>query len=135
MLQRNRSERSWDVRRKYLGFSTKKFIFEYLSSGLMRYSQVIHPSFTSEFEQAGSINNPLLTSQLDYRLVEYASVPLMSETFNTLLHGKIYTDLIPVMDSFHGETRIKQTLRRSIFQYANQRSIIEFGSKGLCCLG
>ncbi len=44
------------------------------------------------------IERPVLTPHLEYRLIGDGQVLLVSETFNTLLHGKIYGDLLPLLD-------------------------------------
>ncbi len=47
----------------------------------------------------------MLAPHLDYRLLEDNQVLLVSETFNTLLHGALYGALLPLLD---GERRLAQ---------------------------
>ncbi len=44
------------------------------------------------------IERPVLTPHLEYRPIGDGQVLLVSETFNTLLHGKVYGDLLPLLD-------------------------------------
>ncbi|MDE0096704.1 MAG: TOMM precursor leader peptide-binding protein [Gammaproteobacteria bacterium] len=44
------------------------------------------------------IERPALTPHLEYRPIGDGQVLLVSETFNTLLHGKVYGDLLPLLD-------------------------------------
>ena len=66
--------------------------------------------FVCDAEKSGAINKPVLTPHLDYRLIEAATVLLVSESFNTLLHGQIYADLLPVVNGCLSVTQIKQAL-------------------------
>lgn len=45
----------------------------------------------------GLIATPVLTPHLQYRRLEEDQILLVSESFNTLLHGKLYSDLIPAL--------------------------------------
>ncbi|MDE0402265.1 MAG: TOMM precursor leader peptide-binding protein [Gammaproteobacteria bacterium] len=46
----------------------------------------------------GLITLPVLTPHLQYRHLEQDQILLVSESFNTLLHGQLYWDLIPALD-------------------------------------
>jgi len=92
-------------------------------------------AFTSESEQAGAIDNPLLTPHLDYRVVEDESVLLMSETFNTLIHGKIYTDLMPLIDGSCSETPIQQTLDAQYSDMQIRSALANLAAKGYVVSG
>jgi ribosomal protein S12 methylthiotransferase accessory factor len=46
----------------------------------------------------GLIELPVLTPHLEFRLIGDGRVLLVSETFNTLLHGQIQCDLLPLLD-------------------------------------
>ncbi len=49
-------------------------------------------------EDRGLIERPALTPHLDFHPVEEGRTLLVSESFNTLLHGPIYGDLLPLLD-------------------------------------
>ena len=49
-------------------------------------------------EDRGLIERPALTPHLDFHPVEEGRTLLVSESFNTLLHGPIYGDLLPLVD-------------------------------------
>ncbi len=61
-------------------------------------------------EKNGTIKRPMLAPHLDYRLIEDATVLLVSESFNTLMHGQVYADLLPIIDGRSSETQIRQAL-------------------------
>ena len=46
----------------------------------------------------GLVERPALTPHLDFHPVDAQQTLLVSETFNTLLHGPIYGDLLPLLD-------------------------------------
>lgn len=46
----------------------------------------------------GLIALPVLTPHLQYHRLEQDQILLVSESFNTLLHGRLYWDLIPALD-------------------------------------
>ncbi len=56
------------------------------------------------------IKCPVLTPHLEYRLIEEGTVLLVSETFNTLLHGKLYSDLLALLDGIRSHNEVKETL-------------------------
>ena len=49
-------------------------------------------------EDRGVIERPASTPHLDFHPVEEGRTLLVSESFNTLLHGPIYADLLPLLD-------------------------------------
>ncbi len=46
----------------------------------------------------GVIALPLLTPHLEFRMVDDGQTILVSETFDTLMHGHIHGDLLPLLD-------------------------------------
>ena len=46
----------------------------------------------------GLVETPALAPHLAFRPLDDAQVLLVSETFNTLLHGRIHSDLLPLLD-------------------------------------
>ncbi|MCY3884586.1 MAG: TOMM precursor leader peptide-binding protein [Gammaproteobacteria bacterium] len=49
-------------------------------------------------EDRGLVKLPALTPHLEFHNIGNDQTLLISESFNTLLHGRIYTDLIPLLD-------------------------------------
>ena len=58
----------------------------------------------------GLIEKPVLTPHLEYRYIEDEQVLLVSETFNTLLRGRIYADVLPLLDGRRSHRDIVATL-------------------------
>ena len=56
------------------------------------------------------IERPVLVPHLEFRLIGDGQVLLVSEAFNTLLHGRIYADLLPLLDGQHREDMIVKAL-------------------------
>lgn len=54
----------------------------------------------------GLIDKPLLTPHLEFRVLERRQVLLVSERFNTLLHGQIICDLVPLLDGRRSQSEI-----------------------------
>ncbi len=48
--------------------------------------------------ELGSIDVPALAPHLEFRLIEDSQVLLLSETFDTLLRGRLLCDLLPLLD-------------------------------------
>ncbi len=53
---------------------------------------------------------PILTPHLEFRLIGDGQTLLVSETFNTLLHGQLYGDLLPLLDGCRSQDSIIHTL-------------------------
>ena len=56
------------------------------------------------------VERPMLTPHLEYRLIGDGQVLLVSETFNTLLHGQVYGDLLPLLDGCRQQENIVKIL-------------------------
>lgn len=46
----------------------------------------------------GRVERPIVTPHLDFRAIDDERVLLVSEAFNTLLRGRVYVDLFPLLD-------------------------------------
>ena len=58
----------------------------------------------------GVIDRPVLTPHLEYRILDAERVLLVSESFNTLLHGPFYGSLLALLDGTHSHDEITSTL-------------------------
>ena len=58
----------------------------------------------------GLVKFPVLAPHLQFRDVGDEQTLLVSESFNTLLHGKLYCDLLPMLDGRNGHKEIVGTL-------------------------
>ena len=61
----------------------------------------------------GAVELPALTPHLEFRVIGEQQMLLVSESFNTLLHGKIYCDLLPLLDGRRGPGEIVGSLEGS----------------------
>ena len=59
----------------------------------------------------GAINLPVWTSHLDHHLLDEDRLLLASDSFNTLLKGRLYCDLAPLLTGSHLRTDIVRSLR------------------------
>ena len=55
-------------------------------------------------------DRPVLAPHLEYRSIGDGQVLLVSETFNTLLHGQVYDDLLPLLDGCRSRESIVDAL-------------------------
>ncbi len=58
----------------------------------------------------GQIERPEITPHLEFRTIGSRQVLLVSESFNTLLHGQIYVDLLPLLDGSKTHAGITEAL-------------------------
>ena len=58
----------------------------------------------------GSVARPALTPHLEFRPIGEGQTLLVSESFNTLLRGRIYGDLLPLLDGQRGREEIVEAL-------------------------
>ena len=56
--------------------------------------------------ERGSIALPVLTPHLEFRPIEDGQVLLISESFNTLLRGKVHCDILPLLDGRRSQDEI-----------------------------
>ena len=61
----------------------------------------------------GLIEVPVLAPHLEFRTLDEPQVLLLSESFNTLLHGQIYCDLLPLLDGRRSHREIAASLARA----------------------
>ncbi|MYJ53546.1 MAG: hypothetical protein F4090_01280, partial [Nitrospira sp. SB0672_bin_25] len=58
----------------------------------------------------GLVERPALAPHLRYHVISDQQTLLVSETFNTLLHGGLYGDLLPLLDGRRGRDEIVTAL-------------------------
>ena len=58
----------------------------------------------------GLVQVPALTPHLRFHVIGEQQTLLVSESFNTLLHGQLYCDLLPLLDGGHGHEEIVAAL-------------------------
>ncbi len=61
----------------------------------------------------GLVELPALTPHLRFHVIDEGQTLLVSETFNTLLHGELYCDLLPLLDGWHSQQQIMAALDSS----------------------
>ena len=61
----------------------------------------------------GAVELPALTPHLEFRVIGEQQTLLVSESFNTLLHGGIYCDLLPLLDGRRASGEIVGSLEGS----------------------
>ncbi len=85
------------------------------------------------------IERPALTPHLEYRSIGDGQVLLVSETFNTLLHGQIYGDILPLLNGCRLQESIvdaldnvhpKSDVRKAMAFLANKGYIVS-GDHGM----
>lgn len=64
-------------------------------------------------EDQGLIKRPALAPHLEFRHIGEQQSLLVSESFNTLLHGELYRDLLPLLDGRHSQQEIVAALSDS----------------------
>ena len=83
----------------------------------------------------GTVHVPMLTPHLQFRDLGEQQMLLVSETFNTLLHGQLTVDLIPLLDGQHEIQQITQTLKRKYSEAQIQGAISTLSTKGYVVSG
>ncbi len=66
---------------------------------------------TSTGNRSSSPELPTLTPHLEYRLIGDGQVLLVSESFNTLLKGQLYADLIPLLNGHRTQDEVVRELK------------------------
>ena len=61
-------------------------------------------------EDQGLVRLPALTPHLQFHDIGEEQTLLVSESFNTLLHGKLYSSLLPLLDGRHAQDEIATAL-------------------------
>ena len=86
-------------------------------------------------EDEGQVNVPILTPHLEFRDIGNQQALLVSESFNTLLHGHLTTDLLPLLDGKQGLNKIIAKLEDRYAASAVQDAITSLSSRGYVVSG
>ncbi|MDE0645783.1 MAG: TOMM precursor leader peptide-binding protein [Gammaproteobacteria bacterium] len=78
----------------------------------------------------GLITLPVLTPHLQYRRLEQDQILLVSESFNTLLHGQLYWDLIPALDGSRTLNELTNALHEVHGMPNILTAIVDLSNKG-----
>ena len=91
--------------------------------------------FKSIAEQCKKLDRPMLTPHLEHRPIGEGKVLLVSETFNTLLHGQIYVDLLELLNGQHDLPDISTALAPPYSQSTVDAAIAELARRGYIISG
>ncbi len=83
----------------------------------------------------GLIEVPVLAPHLEFRLIGDRQVVLVSESFNTLLHGQTYCDLLPLLDGHRSHRDIMAALANLHLAFDIQTALMSLASKGYVVSG
>ena len=78
----------------------------------------------------GSVTLPALSPHLEFHDIGEGQTLLVSESFNTLLHGALYRDLLPLLDGRHPEDEIVAALEGAHAAADVRASIAALSAKG-----
>ena len=73
----------------------------------------------------GQIERPVLAPHLEYRCIGDGQTLLVSETFNTLVHGRVYENILPLLDGRRSRESIIDALEGA-HQEADVRKALAF---------
>ena len=83
----------------------------------------------------GLVEKPMLTPHLEYRPIDDGQVLLVSETFNTLLSGRIHSDLLPLLDGRRSHRDIVAALAPAHSTLDVRNAIVSLASRGYVVSG
>ena len=83
----------------------------------------------------GLVERPLLTPHMEFRRLSDEAAMLVSENFSTLLEGKLYLDLVPLLDGARSRHEIADALKGEHEKLAVQTTLVSMASKGYLVSG
>ena len=83
----------------------------------------------------GRIERPILTPHLEFRHIAADRVLLVSESFNTLLHGRLHVDLFPLLDGRRSAADIAGALTGKHATPDVDSALISLASRGYVVAG
>ena len=83
----------------------------------------------------GLVQRPMLAPHLEFRPLGGEAALLVSETFSTLLEGKLYVDLAPLLDGARTRREIADALAGRHEALAVQTALVSMASKGYVVSG
>ena len=78
----------------------------------------------------GLVELPALAPHLRFHVIGEGQTLLVSETFNTLLHGGLYCDLLPLLDGRHSQREIMAALDSSHDTLSIVTTLVSLSRKG-----
>ena len=78
----------------------------------------------------GSVTRPALAPHLQFHDIGEGQTLLVSESFNTLLHGALYGDLLPLLDGRHPQDEIVATLEGAHAAADVRAAVVGLSAKG-----
>ena len=78
----------------------------------------------------GVVRLPVLTPHLEFHVIGEQQTLLVSESFNTLLHGELYCKLLPLVDGRRGQDEIAAALKPSHTGAEVHAAIASLSAKG-----
>ncbi len=84
---------------------------------------------------SGLVEVPLLAPHFEFRPIEDQQVLLVSETFSTLLRGRIHCNLLPLLDGRHAHQDITVALAGEHSALDVQTAIVSLASRGYVVSG
>ena len=87
------------------------------------------------FSASGQIERPALAPHLEYRCIGDGQTLLVSETFNTLLHGQVYEDLLPLLDGCRSRENIVDALEEAHQETDVRKALAFLESRGFIVSG
>ena len=85
--------------------------------------------------ERGSIALPVLTPHLEFRPIEDGQVLLVSESFNTLLRGKVHCDILPLLDGRRPQDEIIAALANRHSTADVHRALAALAARGYVVSG
>ena len=83
----------------------------------------------------GIVKLPALTPHLEFHVIGEQQTLLVSESFNTLLHGEIYCKLLPVLDGRRGQEEIAAALKAGHTDSEVRAAIASLAARGYVVSG
>ncbi len=81
-------------------------------------------------DDEGLVELPGLTPHLRFHVISDQQTLLVSETFNTLLHGGLYCDLLPLLDGWRGRAEIVAALEGRHAAADLRAAVVSLSAKG-----
>ena len=78
----------------------------------------------------GLVERPLLSPYMEFRPLGETAGMLVSENFSTLLEGKLYLDLVPLLDGARTRHELAEALKDEHEAVAVQTTLVSMASKG-----
>ncbi|MCY4220007.1 MAG: TOMM precursor leader peptide-binding protein [Gammaproteobacteria bacterium] len=91
--------------------------------------------FLKTASDTGLIERPVLAPHFRFYAVDSKQVFLISESFNTLLHGQIYPHLLPLLDGLRSYREILKALQGEHSESSVKSALISLSSKGYVVSG